>query len=516
MGEFRSIRREGLLYVDKTRHMANLLRPEYKYVFLARPRRFGKTLLVSTLEALLQGERALFTGTWIEHQDRDWQPRQVIRLDLSELSTQTEAALENSLCDLLLVQYEEYGLPLPTAALGSSRLLARLVQGVAREGQVVVLIDEYDAPILRNLARPDQLFGIRELLRAFYAVLKARERDLHFVFLTGVTRFARTTIFSGLNNLADISPHRDFSDLTGFTQTELDQNLAPYMTEMARVLDVSSTEIRQNLQHWYDGYLFAPGGQRVYNPFSTLQALSFQSFGNYWADSGTPYFLTRLMAQRKTDLQELIGQPADQLATATYNLERPHLAAVMFQTGYLTLQASEAGAAWVTAFPNREVELTFVEALLGEYTQSPDAAPLAIADLIQSLQALDGDTFFARCNALLRQIPYEIQGNRHRYFQLVLHLIFVLLRNTYEPGSELSTHRGRIDTVIEWPERTVILEYKVDASAQKALTQIAEKGYADAYLDAGKEVIGIGVNFDSRLRQATEWKMRRFSLGPGQ
>ncbi len=504
------MRREGLFYVDKTRQLVSLLRPEHKYIFLARPRRFGKTLLISTLEALLQGRRQLFAETWIADQPWDWTPHTVVRLDMAALDLESVDMLKSSLQHQLRRFYRQLGLDAPEFNVSPGQLLSDLIQDVSVTSQVDVLIDEYDAPILRHLDRSQELLPIRDFLRDFYGVLKARDAELQFVLLTGITRFARTNIFSGLNNLYDISTLPGFSDLVGFTVSELQTNFAPYLTQLAQSWMCPQAEVLQRIEDWYNGYLFAEEGESIYNPYSTLKCLQDGRIGNYWADTGTPTFLTRLMAQRQTDPRELLGRSAVQVATATYDLESPDLAAVMYQTGYLSLSWAPVSGALVTDFPNREVEQTFSQSLLGSYVDAPEKARSAIEDLAVALQEGDFDTFWVRYNILLRQIPYEIQGERHQYFQLVLHLVCLLIGYELGTTSERSTHRGRIDTVVELADRAVVFECKMDASAQVALAQIEDKGYAQSLRDRGLAVVGIGVNFDSRQRQATGWEVRHF------
>ena len=506
-GNFRNLRRRQLLYVDKTRRIADLVHPKNQFVFLARPRRFGKSLLISTLEALFQGTRELFAGTWIHGNDWSWEPHAVLRLSMTEKRT---GDLETSLRNRMRRLYQAQGMAMPAGDWSASELLEALIEDLARERKVVVLIDEYDAPIHQNLERPDLLPDIRDTLRQFYGALKDCEADLHFAFLTGVTRFARTSVFSGLNNLIDVSFEPAFSDLLGFTEAELDRYLAPYVAEMARAQRTSPAEARRGLRQWYDGYLFAKDSARVYNPYSTLHCLDKRRFANYWADSGTPSFLTRLVKRYRKNVQELVGQDARDIGMAYYDWEHPDLQAIMFQTGYLTLQPVLETEQHVTVFPNREVELTFLTALLANYAQEPSSARAALDALASALQKGDYAAFIAQFNVLLTLIPYEIHLRQHAYYQSLLHLTFTLMG--FRTGSEISTHRSRLDTIVELPDKTVILEYKLDGTAKEALQQIAAKGYHRPYLQGNRAVIGLGVNFDRALRQITEWQVQVYRM----
>ncbi len=509
-GSFSTIRRNDLLYVDKTRQIAFLVGPENKYLFLARPRRFGKTLLVSTLESLFLGKRELFSDTWILQTEWPWVPHKVVRLDMTAGRTENARSLEIDLRWQIARLFQAHDLVSPSADMGVQVLFSELIGQLSTEsGQgVVVLIDEYDAPIIQNLEHPAVLSEIRDFLRGFYGILKVRDEDLRFVFLTGVTRFARTSIFSGLNNLRDISILPACSDLVGFTERELEIYLDPHLEAMAQSLSRRRQVLDKQLREWYDGYLFAEGGIQVYNPYSVLNCLQNQKFGNYWADSGTPVFLTRLLARQRRSLQEMLGLGADGLLTAAYDVENPDLSAVMYQTGYLTIKAS-GDCGHETTMPNREVKQTFLQSLLETYAQGSTKVPSLVQSLVKALGKRDFEAFFAYFNSLLQQIPYEVQEGRERYFQMLLHLVFTLLG--YRTESERSTHRGRLDTVVEMKDAVIILEYKLDGTANAALLQIEERGYPLPYQAQGKSVIGLGVNFDSRTRTVAEWKSKDMS-----
>ena len=506
--DFRHLRRMGLLYVDKTRYIFDLVQPQNQFVFLARPRRFGKSLLLSTLEALFQGDRALFGGTWIHDRAWDWTPHPVIRLNMAAWHAASAQDLKTTLAYQMADLHAAFGEAEPPPDMSADLTLGLLVQRLALRRQVAVLIDEYDAPIIQNLDNRAELAGIRNVLRGFYGALKANGQHLRFVFLTGVTRFARTSIFSGLNNLNDISHEPAFSDLTGFTDRELDTELRPYIEAMAQAQRQQADAIREGLRRWYDGYLFAENGIRVYNPYATLHCLAKQRFANYWADSATPEFLTRLVKAYRKPVRELAGQDARRIGTAYYDWEHPDLQAVMFQTGYLTLQPIPESGKHVTVFPNREVEQTFLTSLLTDYAQEPSAARTVLDALATALQAGDYGAFVEQFNALLTLIPYEIHIRRHEYYQSLLHLTFTLMG--FWTGSEISTNRARMDTIAELLDKVVILEYKLDGTAEDALRQIEAKGYHLPYAQGDRPVIGLGVNFDRAQRQITEWRSQAY------
>lgn len=505
-----SLRRRGLLYVDKTRPIASLVRPKNQFVFLARPRRFGKSLLVSALEALFQGDRALFADTWIHDRAWDWTPHAVIRLDLSEWRTENAAALQDELAYRMSLHFTACGETPPPGATTGARLLSALIQRLAARGQpVVVLIDAYDAPILQNLGHPAELTGIRDVLRGFYGALKANGRHLRFVFLTGVTRFARTRLFAGLNNLNDISHEPEFSALVGFTEEDVTRYLTPYMERMAQAQGTQLAEVRQGLRHWYGGYLFVEDGERVYNPYSTLHCLDKGKFAHYWAAPGSLAFLTQLVKKRRANVQDAVGQEARDIGAAYPAWEHSTLQAVMFQAGYLTLRPAAEVKTYVTAFPNREAEQAFLTALLAEYAQAPQAARQAVDALAAALHTGEYAAFVAQFNALLRRVPYKIHVRRQAYYQSLLHLTFTLMG--FRTGSEIRTHRPRIDAIAELPAKTVILEYELDGTAQAALRRIEAQGYHLPYLQEGCPAVGLGVNFDRAKRRITEWQTRIYN-----
>ena len=509
---FRLLRQDGDLYVDKTRDMAEMIRGGGPYAFLARPRRFGKSLLTTTLEALFRGERDLFAGTWIQDSDWSWEAHPVIRLDMSTVGGLDRLELRRKLCEHLAEIFKAHSEDVPVDTRHPDRLLRFLILLLSTQNRVVVLVDEYDAPIIRNLQRPQTLTDIREELRDFYGILKASEEHLRFVFLTGVTRFARTSIFSGLNNLRDISHMARYSTLVGFTEADLDGPLAPYVAAAAAAQQCSVPTLRDRLRDWYDGYLFAAGGQRVYNPYSLLSCLEDQAFGNYWAETATPTFLVELIQAGRYDITNIARLDPEAVPRAVYEPEAPDVSALLYQTGYLTLQEEETDSVARLGFPNREVERTFAESLLPLYGARADLVRGQLGPLGQAWARQDHAGFFSRFNGLLQELNYAIIPDPHRLYQMLLHLIFTLLG--YHPLSEQPTLTGRLDTVVEMADRVVILEYKLGDSATRALRQIAETGYWQRFVGKGKTVVGLGVEIDGQRRQVMAWQAQVFRQEP--
>ena len=500
---FRLLRQDGDLYVDKTRDMAEMIREGEPYAFLARPRRFGKSLLTTTLEALFRGERDLFAGTWIQDSDWSWVAHPVIRLDMSEMSWRNPDALRSDLCRILTDMYGDFQEEAPAGIRNPGYLLRTLLRRLSAQNRVVVLIDEYDAPIIRNLQRPQALTDIREELRDFYGILKASEEHLRFVFLTGITRFARTSIFSGLNNLRDLSHLVQCCAVAGFTEADLNGSLAPYVAAAAAAQQCSVPTLRDRLRDWYDGYLFAAGGQRVYNPYSLLSCLEGQEFGNYWAETATPTFLVELIQAGRYDITDIARLDPAVVTRAVYEPEAPDVSALLYQTGYLTLQGEGTDGIPRLGFPNREVERTFAESLLPLYGARADLVRGQLGPLGQAWARQDHAGFFARFNGLLQELNYALIPDQHRLYQMLLHLLFTLLG--YHPLSEQPTLTGRLDTVVEMADRVVILEYKLGNTAAQAIRQIVERDYGHRFAGRGKTV-GLGVEIDAQRRQVVAWQ----------
>ena len=501
---FRLLRQDGDLYVDKTRDMAEMIREGEPYAFLARPRRFGKSLLTTTLEALFRGERDLFAGTWIQDSDWSWEAHPVIRLDMSEMSWRNPDALRSDLYRILTDMYGDFQEEAPAGIRNPGYLLRTLLRRLSAQNRVVVLIDEYDAPIIRNLQRPQALTDIREELRDFYGILKASEEHLRFVFLTGITRFARTSIFSGLNNLRDLSHLVQCCAVVGFTEADLNGSLAPYVEIAAATQECSVSALRDRLRDWYDGYLFAAGGQRVYNPYSLLSCLKARKFGNYWAETATPTFLVELIQAGRYDITDIARLDPEAVPRAVYEPEAPDVSALLYQTGYLTLQGEGTGGIPRLGFPNREVEHTFAESLLPLYGARADLVRGQLGPLGQAWAQQDHAGFFSHFNGLLQELNYAIIPDPHRLYQMLLHLLFTLLG--YHPLSEQPTLTGRLDTVVEMPDQVVILEYKLGNTAAQAIRQIVERDYGQRFAGRGKTVVGLGVEIDAQRRQVVAWQ----------
>jgi PAS domain-containing protein len=509
---FETMRGRGYLYVDKTRWVHRMV-TQGMFYFLARPRRFGKSLLVSTLKCLFEGRRELFEGLWIaEHGQWDWQTHPVIALSFTELSTRTPERLEESLDQKLGQIALGFGVVLQNTVL-EGRFEELICALHAKTGMpVAVLIDEYDKPLLDHLGKGEAGLAVaranRELLRGFFGVLKGTTVSplLRFVFLTGVSRFSRVSIFSELNNLDDLSMNDAYADMLGYTQAELETRFVPHIAAFARHLSWTPDAVAAKLAQHYNGYRFTERDVRVYNPFSILNALSQHKFDNYWFTSGTPTFLVNLLREKQYDLARVEGLEVDPSVFSTFDIDRLRLEALLFQTGYLTISDVSQGV-YRFDYPNQEVRTSFAKSLL--YAVAEDiqsGASSQVLQLARHLQREDLAAFFDAMTAIFASIPYTLSSQRDEaYFHTIFYL--ALTASGADATSELLTNRGRIDLAVHFPDKVYVLEFKCGQSAADALDQIRAKGYAERYRASGRRVILVGINFDPATRNVAEWQI---------
>lgn len=493
-----------MLYVDKTRLIYELVTNPNGVFLMTRPRRFGKSLLVSTLEEIFRGNRALFNGLWIAESEYQWEEYPVIRLDLSAESVDSAEQLRAFLSRLLQEVAEDYGITLRDTP--PSAQLRQLVRALARQNSVVILVDEYDKPILDHLTQ-DAVLAVQNELKGFYTTIKSLDRYLRFVFITGISKFSRVGIFSGLNNLRDISHEARFSTLLGITEQEIDRYLTEYVQQFAHQKGWATADLRMTLRHWYNGYCFSEDCERVYNPFSLLTALTKHQIAAYWFETGTPSFLINLIRAKQFDPIGLENLIVSQSAFNIFSVDRLEVVPLLFQAGYLTIDTHDAMLrSFKLAFPNNEVEQAFSLHLLEAFTSlSAVGTSNALHRLIQHLYAADIDQFFETLNLFFVQIPYDLHIKLERYYQSLFYLIFKLIG--VHVTAEVKTHIGRIDAVVELPDTVYIFEFKLDGSAETALQQIHDKQYADYYRPSTRMIYLIGAQFDSDKKQTTDWKV---------
>jgi len=502
---FRKICEGNYLYVDKTQHIYDLITTGTTY-FLSRPRRFGKSLLVSTLEAIFQGNKELFQELDIGGADYDWQSYPVVRIDFSSLNKDNLEELKKDLSLTLKNIAERYHISLPEY-LHPATYFKWLIQELSKINKVVILIDEYDAPIIKHIGKNLELAAQhREFLKEFYTVIKGQDQYLKFVFLTGVSKFSKVGVFSGLNNLEDITMDRRFSGLLGWTQEELESNFQTHIEALAQSEEETGQEIIHKIKVWYNGYRFSAKELYVYNPFSTLLLFKQQAFEFHWFETGTPTFLIELMkAEGSFSPKEMIDNRVSAEAFSCYEIEHLDTLPLLFQTGYLTIKDYDKQTRlYQLGYPNFEVNNAFTERLIKTFSVlEPGMAEGYIVKLIDCLQSNDLDEFFEILRIFFANIPYDIQLKQEKYYQTVFYLIFSLLGLRVQ--TEVTTNRGRIDAVVELHKTIYVFEFKLFGTREEALAQIKEKEYYEKYLNSGKEIILIGVAFDPEERNIGDY-----------
>ncbi|MFN8494119.1 MAG: AAA family ATPase [Caldilineaceae bacterium] len=501
---FQKVIEGGYLYIDKTQQIYELIRTASGVYFLARPRRFGKSLLLSTLEEIFLGNKALFEGLWLYDSPYTWEKHPVIRIDFSLFQVKSAEELKHSMKTHLNWIADQHQVSLNDGEYHEQ--FVELLRLLTVEKQGVVLIDEYDKPLIDNLDNLAEAQRIRDVLKGFYTVLKSMDAYLRFVFLTGVSKFSRVGVFSGLNNLEDLTMQPKFATALGITQTELTANLGGYIEAFAEQANLSPEALVQQIQHWYDGFCFAAGCENVYNPFSTLLVLKHQRFANYWFESGTPTFLVKLLKERDYPVEQLQQLKLEEISFSTYELENLAIIPLLYQTGYLTIKAYDpVRRLYTLSYPNFEVENAFVTWLLDAFSESTNGLTTGhLWQLIDALQANDLDEFFDVLQVFFAQVPYNLHLKQEKYYQTIFYLIFTLIG--LRISAEVTTNRGRIDAVMELAEAIYLFEFKLNSSAQAALAQVKRSKYYERYRRQGKPLHLVGVNFDSQQREVSEWQ----------
>jgi hypothetical protein len=516
--DFKAIREEGFLYVDKTALIYRLVKTS-KYVFLSRPRRFGKSLLTSTLHYYFSGCKELFEELAMEKLEKDWIQYPVLHFDLGQVKEFTIEGLRNSLHKMLDRYDGSYGIT--TSGTPGSRLNELIYELFQKTGhQVVLLIDEYDAPIMDVLHKPDMLREVRNVMREFYASLKANERYLKFVFITGVSTFSQMGIFSELNNLKKITNNDVYAAICGITEQELRDNFAQGIDELASKYGCSKEEMLAALKDKYDGYHFSNAMVDIYNPFSLLNAFDEGRFGDYWFDSGTSASLVnalqRYVGDFKLDLADIDSGRWFSESEFLNSLEdRANIIPLLYQTGYLTIKSYDSNnELYVLGMPNAEVRVGLLKNLLPLYidAQSNDfSTPARMAST--DLRNGNIDHAMEILRSVLKSIPYgknetaifsDLQTTE-QYYHNLYHLFFKLLCNRV--NSEVRNSTGSTDVVITTPKYVYVVEIKIDAKVEVALEQIDEKGYAVPYMAGEQAVYKVGVIFSTKEKTLSEWKV---------
>lgn len=507
---FSEIIRGGYVYVDKT-DLVWRIQDGHKYVFLSRPRRFGKSLLLSTLQAYFEGQRELFKGLAIEQREQQWNTYPVLHIDLNvgeyAISEQLSAKLNTS-----MTAFEtQYSIEPDMSSIGGrfENVIKNVCQITGK--QVVILIDEYDKPLMEAIEDAKLQEQYRIILQSFYAALKSCDPYIRFAMLTGVTKFGKLSVFSGLNNLKDISMSDEFSTLCGITEEELYRYFSVDIDELALHDKKSREEVCTEIRNRYDGYRFSRNAKRIYNPLSLLNNFADGDFRNYWFETGTPTYLIHLLQQDNYDLSKLQGHvmsTADRLGNIGTALSGNAIAA-LYQSGYLTLKDYDSEARmYRLGFPNQEVEEGFVNSLLPFYSGVSDAKiDSLLFDMRKAIDAGETDVFMKLLYAILAGIPYESAKNIELNYRNLLFLVFTLLG--CKPQAERPVSSGRIDIVLERPSIVYIFEFKLNKNAETAMSQIENKHYADAYAIDKRKIMKVGVNFSDELKNIGDWKAKQ-------
>ena len=494
------------LYVDKTEYIWNMIRPRTAGYFLSRPRRFGKSLTVSTLKAIFQGKKELFNGLAIYDKPYDWKQYPVIHLDMNGLDFSSVEELESSLCDLVTEAAASHELTLESA--NAASMFRALINQLAEQEQVVILVDEYDKPILNNLGKP-QAQKILDKLKTFYSVIKAFESKERFVFVTGVSKFCHVSLFSDLNNLTDITMNRDYATMFGYTQEEFETYFADRIDFACKQLNMPREELLPEIKAWYDGYRFEEESETVYNPVSLAQFfVNSCKFNNYWFSTGTPSFLVELTKKADFNFEKTLSEPVMGLAFNAFEIDKIDPLALLLQTGYLTIKSSfvDLGETlYYLDFPNREVKSAFETYLISDYASIPQETVGAnVFKMVKAIKARDINLFMELLKTFFAAVQYDVATDTEGRFQLLFYSVFLLIGVRVE--AESRTNNGRIDAVICDGDHVYIFEFKINQTAGIALDQIREKEYFRKYQHSGRKIILVGANFDTVSRQITDWK----------
>lgn len=504
---FSEIRERNYLYIDKTQYLVDFIDKGYKYVFLSRPRRFGKSLFASMIHAFYEGRKDLFEGLAIGEYEKDWVKHPVLHFDMSAAKHMDKDMLERYLADMLTDQEAVFGyksekqdpnIRLKDLVVTANRLTGR---------KVALIIDEYDAPLLDVVHEELNLVALRRAMQNFYSPIKSLDPYLEFVFLTGITKFAQLSIFSELNNLFNISMYDKYSAICGISSEELHTQMLPDVERLAEHLHLSVDETFERLKRKYDGYHFSKNSEDVYNPFSLIKALASGDIGDYWFDSGTPTYIIKLLQKYNVGLRDLTGQDA---GVSDFDVSPENMTTalpLLYQSGYLTIKHYEPMIDLYTlGYPNEEVRTGMVRSLAANYlTPAEGTNSSFVIKFVKAVIADDMEQALTLMRAYLAGVSYRLSNKTERDVQTIFYLVFSLI-GSFIKVEEESAH-GRADVVITLPSVVYVMELKFDGSADAALRQIDEKGYLIPYTADGKRLVKVGVNYSSEERTITEWRI---------
>ena len=505
---FSDIIEDDMLYIDKTEYIWNMIHLS-KYIFLSRPRRFGKSLLISTLQAYFEGRKDLFRGLYIENVEKEWAEYPVLRFSMASGKHMEKEQLERYL-GMRLAEYEgKYGITNPSSD-NNDRLTALIQAAYQKTGKkVVILIDEYDAPLLDVVHEETTLPVLRNVMRNFYSPLKDCDPYLKFVFLTGITKFSQLSIFSELNNLKNISMDPNFDGICGITKEEVLTKMQDYLEQLALANEWTHEEAVEQLTKQYDGYHFTWPSADIFNPFSLLNAMLDKRLDSYWFASGTPTYLIEMMRKFKV-VPSNIGNCralASSFDAPTESMKS--ILPLLYQSGYITIKGyNNISRLYTLDIPNNEIKVGLMESLLPNYVaEYADDGGTTIGDMYIALLNNDLNEMFRLLQAYLLTVPYCDNANSEGHYQQMLYIIFSLFGRYVDV--EVHTPRGRIDVVMRSANTLYLFELKLDKDAAAAIEQINLKDYASKFSLCGLPIVKVGINFDSERRTITDWQIVR-------
>ncbi|MCB9017102.1 MAG: ATP-binding protein [Prevotellaceae bacterium] len=511
MQDFENLRKKGYVYVDKTEYVYNLVTPG-RFFFLSRPRRFGKSLLISTLKAYFEGKKDLFEGLKIMELEKDWTVRPVFYLNLM-MEKFSSIDILNENINANLVEWEkQYGRETSetTFSLRFAGLIKRAVEQTGKK--VAILVDEYDKPLVDNIDNPTLQDDMRDVLSSFYSVIKGMNGMIDFAMLAGVTKWAKVGVFSGLNSPDDISMQDDYAAVCGITEEELYSNFTEDILEFAKKRGTDEAQMKKDLKEMYDGYHFSEDSPEIYNPFSLMQGFNTKKLNAYWFATGTPTYLVKLLQAGNYNLSNLSGVSVSAEKLGDISTPQSDIVPILYQSGYLTIKGYDSDyESYTLDFPNREVRRGFFNSLLPQYIGAinDNGGTFNIRNFIDDVEAARIDDFFNRLKALLANVPYtqapaeRLEKLLEQQYQNIVYILFTLMG--FNTEVEHHTALGRIDFTLKTKDYIYVMEFKTNGTAAEALAQIRESRYADCFANDPRKLFKIGVGFDHATRNLDEW-----------
>ena len=505
--DFKTMRVRNAHYVDKTAFIEKIVRSNSQYYFLARPRRSGKSLFLSTLRYFFEGKRELFKGLYIDFTDWDWEEYPVLYLDLNT-DRYAEKGMLDEVLNILFREWEaKYEVPEISESLSQRFRNIIKYAHLSTGKQVVILVDEYDKPLVGNLDKDDNFEHYRAALASIYSNFKSSAEHIRLVFLTGVSRFSKLSVFSDLNNISDISFSDDFADVCGITERELHENFPEGIERLAVKRGIEYAEALKLLKENYDGYRFTPGGSDIYNPWSLLKALEEPRIGNFWNATGAASIVAKVLRDADVDIEEILNAQWDLSKLAGLDLRNADPTALLYQTGYLTIGDYDSRRDTVRLkVPNNEVKDGLFNDLLGCYVKVRRGTPESVVrNLIYNLEDGEPEKMMKNLDAYFAGVPYDMKMDNENNFHNAFYILMTLIG--IDAKTEVHTSDGRIDLLIETSKFIYIIELKYDSTPDEALRQINEKGYANRFDSDSRKLFRIGVSFSSAKRRIEGWKI---------